>query len=448
MLNEGQDKAVDILTNWYRGTEKMAVIEGYAGTGKTFVSKYVIEALGLRNVLVSAPTNQAVGVISEASGFKGKTLHSILGLRMDVDLADFNPNNPQFNALGDYDVSYDLIVVDEASMINKHLYKELVDVVKKNRVKILFMGDRYQLPPVGEPMSKIFTDIKIRAVLDKVVRQGEDNPNGKLIQLAVDDVNNGTSKVDDFIRSNQCLDITPDNLYKSKGFVFLWDNKYGAADFFNADAENLLLTDSRYIAWTNKNVEAIMRMLRDKTFGMKQYITSGDSLTGYRTISVGRSNSKNPLINSRSYTIDEVKPVTLELNMQGFRLLIRDVFDKHCNYINIVNLSDTETRSIYQSKVYELYTTAYSLGGRAWRAYYNFIDNNLSMETLYKPSGSKLKNKDVDFSYGITTHKAQGSTFINSFINITNLNRCYDIKDRTRLKYVAISRCKNVNIFM
>ena len=71
-------------------------------------------------------------------------------------------------------IDYDLIVIDEASMINSHL----LELIKKSKFKkVLFMGDDNQLPPVNEDYSPVFCTEGIKVVsLKKVERQKDGNP--------------------------------------------------------------------------------------------------------------------------------------------------------------------------------------------------------------------------------------------------------------------------------
>ena len=55
---------------------------------------------------------------------------------------------------------YNVIVIDEASMVNKQLFKDITEISKKIMGKIIFVGDRNQLPPVNQNISEVFTTDK------------------------------------------------------------------------------------------------------------------------------------------------------------------------------------------------------------------------------------------------------------------------------------------------
>ena len=86
---------------------------------------------------------EAVRVAEANIGVKGSTIQKLLGLRPNLDLKDFDINNPQFDPLGNvYIKNYKLIIVDEASMINRSLYNFIKAESKKYNVKILYVGRR------------------------------------------------------------------------------------------------------------------------------------------------------------------------------------------------------------------------------------------------------------------------------------------------------------------
>ena len=107
-------------------------LAGHAGTGKTHVISTILKSAGKKlNFCVTAPTHKALHEIEKRIGVKGKTLHSLHGLRMNVDLINFDITNPQFDTLGMKHIqNYDLVVSDEASMINKGLIMRILVNVK------------------------------------------------------------------------------------------------------------------------------------------------------------------------------------------------------------------------------------------------------------------------------------------------------------------------------
>tara|TARA_R110000772_G_C13310328_1_gene440521 strand:- start:48629 stop:49996 length:1368 start_codon:yes stop_codon:yes gene_type:complete len=453
-LNKGQEEATRVLTEWYNDKtsgKELATLEGWAGTGKTYMTKEFITSLNLSRVLVSAPTNRAKGVIEKSSGFAGKTVHSVLGLQLDLDLSDFNPMNPVFNPKRPPDVNYQLIVIDEASMINKNLYQRLKELAAEKKVKMLFMGDRFQLPPVKERISKVFTDCEYKAVLTEIVRQGKGNPNTKLIELCIKDIQERTDNVDGFIM-RESQNITPMGLADSKGFIYTPTSSFNSVDFLKADRDNLYNNSSKYLAYTNDNISKAINGIRKNVFHIEDFITIGESLVGYRGISIKRGKVLDTVIvNSEDYVVKDIIKSVLQEGMDGYQILIENFYTKHTKYVNVIDTSNEHTAQTYLEIVRNLYVTAKKFGRQYWVKYYNFVNNNLAMidvKMFIAGKDERIKQKDILYNYGITIHKSQGGTFTNSFVNLSNINRCYDNEDRRRLKYVALSRCTNVNIII
>ncbi|MFJ2780186.1 ATP-dependent RecD-like DNA helicase [Kitasatospora sp. NPDC087315] len=121
-------------------TEKVAVLTGGPGCGKSFTVKSVVTlALAKRaKVVLAAPTGRAAKRLSELTGVEASTVHRLLELRPGGDAA-YDRDRP---------LDADLVVVDEASMLDLILANKLVKAVAPG-AHLLFVGDVDQLPSVG-----------------------------------------------------------------------------------------------------------------------------------------------------------------------------------------------------------------------------------------------------------------------------------------------------------
>ena len=157
-FNEEQQQALADMQEFLRSTESFFILEGPAGTGKTFTIKGLSKLLPGR-YLYTAPTNKATKVLREVlrdeRGISPecKTIHSALGLRMEA--------NGEIKELAEAEDVVDLrkyaaVIVDEGSMISKQLLQHIEESSVATGVKFIFMGDPFQLPPVGERMSPIW----------------------------------------------------------------------------------------------------------------------------------------------------------------------------------------------------------------------------------------------------------------------------------------------------
>lgn len=145
------------------------VLTGGPGTGKTTVTRGIIELFTSRHRTISlaAPTGKAAKRISELTGKMAMTIHRLL---------EYNPalgyQRNEYNPLHD-----DVLIVDEASMINIELMHNLIKAVPK-KMKLIIIGDIDQLPCIGS--GNVLRDIidsgKVPVVrLNKIYRQAQNS---------------------------------------------------------------------------------------------------------------------------------------------------------------------------------------------------------------------------------------------------------------------------------
>ena len=135
-LADSQKQAVELALR-----SKVLVITGGPGVGKTTIVNSILRILKAKNVemLLCAPTGRAAKRMSEATEHEAKTIHRLL----EVD-----PQSGGFRKDQDNPLDTDLLVVDEASMIDVPLMHALVKAVP-SRAALLVVGDIDQLPSVG-----------------------------------------------------------------------------------------------------------------------------------------------------------------------------------------------------------------------------------------------------------------------------------------------------------
>lgn len=120
---------------------KLLIITGGPGTGKSTITNAIlkiIEQLTPR-ILLAAPTGRAAKRMSEITGKKAQTIHSLLEM-------DFK--NGGFKRKKDNPLECDLIIIDESSMIDTLLMNHLLKAIPKSS-HVIFVGDIHQLPSVG-----------------------------------------------------------------------------------------------------------------------------------------------------------------------------------------------------------------------------------------------------------------------------------------------------------
>ncbi|MEW6202858.1 MAG: ATP-dependent RecD-like DNA helicase [bacterium] len=121
--------------------EKIVILTGGPGTGKTVAIKAVIQVFrnAGKSIALAAPTGRASKRMTEATGSPAKTIHRLLEYTPKARTFLRNEHNP---------LECDLIIIDEMSMVDLWLFYHFLKAVK-NRTRLLLVGDADQLPSVG-----------------------------------------------------------------------------------------------------------------------------------------------------------------------------------------------------------------------------------------------------------------------------------------------------------
>ncbi len=133
------DEQADALNSAIKN--KLLVITGGPGTGKTFVIKTLIDYFKLNEIKTSlcAPTGRAAKRLAESTEQEAKTIHRLL---------EYSPLENRFVINNENPLDTDIVIVDEASMIDQYLFHSLLDALPEHAGLIL-VGDVDQIPPIG-----------------------------------------------------------------------------------------------------------------------------------------------------------------------------------------------------------------------------------------------------------------------------------------------------------
>ena len=152
----------------------LVIITGGPGTGKTTIVKAIVYSLKKvfkandKDIALLALTGRAAKKLMETTGLKASTIHRYLGWDKEANkfsVNEYSPNNEKY------------IIVDEVSMLDTILMSSLLKGIKRD-VKLILVGDYYQLPSVGQ--GQVLKDLIDSEIIDIVklnclYRQNEDS---------------------------------------------------------------------------------------------------------------------------------------------------------------------------------------------------------------------------------------------------------------------------------
>lgn len=434
--------------------DKLYVIDDFLVTHNTFVIKYLIDESGYASSVVglAAPTHKAARVLRESTGIKATTVQSDLGLRLNIDVDNFDINNPPFDPLSEKKIKgYKLYIIDEASMIGRNLKTLIERECRLNECKILYVGDASQLFPVRENFSPAFSGIKA-FTLNQIVRQGDDNPISDLLQILRNDIRN---------KSYEFLNTLNKQRYKlnsthTKGYVTLGNEQFKdhILSEFTDEEFSKNIDKVRLITYTNKAVTSWNTYIRHNIIddANRSIITKHDLLLCYTTL---LDEFKDAIItNSEDYIIKDVVNYTNAYGIKG--LLVRFV-KIHGGQITkplfVVDHTDVNNITLYFKQYSERLEIAKAANKynrvSAWKEVYVFKERNLLLTNILLNNGKIFAHRDLDYGFCISAHKSQGSTFdtvcvdINDIVFKENGSPYSDVNEINRRLYVAVSRCKN-----
>lgn len=169
-LSDEQGRAVTAVEAWYKSSAQVFELSGAAGTGKTTLAKHIVGALDLTEaeVLYCAFTGKASLVLAQKGCIPSSTVHgAIYKAHQDEQSGRW------YFRLDKYflkESGVKLVVLDEAPMLGAAIAEDLVSC----GIKILALGDKHQLPPVGD--EPYFGVREPDFLLTEIHRQAEDNP--------------------------------------------------------------------------------------------------------------------------------------------------------------------------------------------------------------------------------------------------------------------------------
>ncbi len=442
-LTSQQSYALELMINFATNEtqERMFLLEGFAGTGKSstwwMFYENLIESGNRYFVAVSAPTNKAVGVLEKIAPkeLRNKvefaTIHSLLGLTIEIDKEGretFKPDKKRDKRVSF--AAFDIVLVDEASMINAELWGLLQEAMARfTRVKVIFMGDAAQLPPVNEEISPVFAHISNRYVLTQIVRYVAEQPIGKLVGVVRDWIT-GAEKTQP---SQHTLNVIA---LDSKWNAAEGNRVYNLADDDWVDAAIALFKSSEYeddpdfvrcICWTNKAVNYLNTRIRKAVYGdTKMPFVEGERLISTKPVFI---NNELALPTSSELTVTNCRLGQYhEYNYKGYLVSVNEPQKDRDFTLFVLNEAGLEQWKQRCNVLKERAIKAKALTrSESWINYYEHL-------RISAP---------VDYAFALTAHRSQGSTFDHTFVSYRDINRNPRVLERHKCLYVALTRARS-----
>nr|WNL49669.1 DNA helicase [Marseillevirus sp.] len=420
---------------------------GAGGVGKTTtVRRFCINYFkDKEQVALACPTHKAAEVLRNGmKGFEVVTIHRFLGLQLVYD----KEGNGKMERVTELEKTryVRLLVVDECSMIDRKLLDYIGDWSRHHMAKILFLGDKHQLPPVGSSSSPVFDLVSPnnKLSLTKNMRTSDNSIAfaHKLFRDAVEthEIKYPESWSIDSTNSDSSVFIVPNREYLISEFV--------QKDSIEGESTVVL-------AWRNKVVFEYNCAIRLELFGersRKNPYLEGEKMMfhGY-FISGGHEGKKNK--KRAKYTTCE-RTTVLEVetgkfphpwfdeDIHAYRLVIKSVKAGGADVIFIVQKKDRkkyedkccEMKKLYKASQLGLDVKCVVVGEgeeeedrkkKEWREFYWIADS-------FKPP--------LSYSYSCSVHKSQSATFTNVFVDMTDILSNWTKNDAYRCAYTAVSR--------
>lgn len=450
---------LDFITNPKRKAEKFYLLTGSAGTGKTFLVSYIYSVLKDKyNIVFTASTNKAANVLQAT--YEGQytkeekddtkntevnfyTIHKFMNSSRGID-----KNGEAYFKFSEGKTGSkkaDVVFVDEVSMIPEILAQQL-EAIKKYK-KVIFIGDRAQLPPVNELESKIFSWQIKQSNLNEIVRY-----RNNIVKLA-DQLKNLI-----FHKKNISM--------KSCAGDGVWLYRKND-EWFNAYYKNT--ENSVVLAYTNDRVrhhndtirrhelkiktgnkfETGEKIMFNNFYVAKSLDDDGKSINCYTSFQVKIKSCKESVYPIKYTKILDTLTESL-VNLEKDPAILKPFIAKLPNNIGIYYLvTEGDFVIINPIQYKQLNEQLEAVRNEFIKIKINFGD--LVIRDFWTFYYEELVDKfaDITYGYAMTVHKSQGSTYERVFVDMEDIiKRNPKERESYQCLYTAITRAsKEIHVF-
>lgn len=461
-LNEEQKAVFNSLIEFVRDPDKeFAVLVGYAGTGKTYTLSKFIQATKCK-VAMTAPTNKAVKVLMENRGdmdsrVQYTTIHKLLALTLKTIYPkkgqNFKPYQKLVSAFG-AQISinnYNIIIIDEVSMLDDELFM-MIKKHKNKDLKIIFMGDPAQIPPVNrdDAIPLLAKGREIHNIelyeLERIMRQTGDN---KILDTAYQIRNNRYQPGDPILSrvSNKDVIFCSSNAPEDKKFFGDEMLRYFDSEDFSKNPNYC-----KTIAWTNKTVDAFNGFIRRKIFKTKNPDTfmPGEKLIADQPIIeagniIFQTSDEFEVLETKRGTDTWENPGNVGAEDFMEQMEMTDIMEEAAVKKGgiILHYWDTlvKAKDLIDGSEYERHIRILDPNSEKQLGW--ILSKLIKLRIFDEFERWRDKYAKVKYNYAITAHKSQGSTYDTVFLIEDDINKNQRLLERNRIKYTACTRPKN-----
>ncbi len=408
ILGEQQREAVRLLNG---GVRAMALV-GYAGTGKSTTAKMMLKLLerryGYDSIITTALSGIASQRIHETTGYRSATIQSLLVAHKD---RDFFP--------------YDVVLLDEASMVNSPIFFQLVSKLKEDAT-LLVIGDDGQLPPIGA--GNVLADIvKYELIplvkLTTIYRQNEE----QALTVIADSIRR--AKLPEYRRSYadfRFVDLSIPNYFSKRNSLSQNEKKELREDHNRQILETVKKEAVSYIMEARKRLE---------TKDIRGYLTHIQVITPMKGGILGSEE-----LNRRLQALFNPNPKQcVDRGLYSFGLYDKVVHTKNENMPSYSPEAFKKGLDPVEQRIFNGMIGLIFRMEREEEECYVYYPN----EEVVVRYGFDMLGEYLNLAYALTIHKTQGMEYETVIIP---MSYSHYIMHNTKLLYTAVTRAKKMCI--